>query len=128
MEGQVVKLPPDLKARWIEALRSGRYKQGTGRLRSFYDEYCCLGVLLDIIDPTRWVQEPLRYTWNEEGCLLPQEIQTELGLAESITISKFTIKNKQIQDDEITIYSLMCCNDIACYNFNQIASIIEEQL
>lgn len=35
-------------AEWIEALRSGKYKQGTGRLRSNDDCYCCLGVLCEV--------------------------------------------------------------------------------
>ena len=33
---------------WVEALRSGKYKQGTHALRSSDDRYCCLGVLCDI--------------------------------------------------------------------------------
>ena len=47
-----------LKAKWVEALRSGDYKQGTNRLR-IGDEYCCLGVLCDVyrkITPgTNWI-------------------------------------------------------------------------
>lgn len=38
----------DIKARWIEALRSGEYAQGMHVLRSPGDAYCCLGVLCDI--------------------------------------------------------------------------------
>jgi hypothetical protein len=38
---------PDIKAKWIEALRSGEYKQGACYLRQ-RDEFCCLGVLADI--------------------------------------------------------------------------------
>lgn len=44
-----------LKAKWIEALRSGKYKQARGTLREYnhplYDpvpRFCCLGVLADI--------------------------------------------------------------------------------
>lgn len=39
---------PEIKKRWIEALRGGKYKQGVGCLRSTENEYCCLGVLCDI--------------------------------------------------------------------------------
>lgn len=42
-------MDPALKARWIEALLSGDYKQGKGVLRNNRDEYCCLGVLCDIM-------------------------------------------------------------------------------
>lgn len=38
------------KQKWIEALRSGNYKQGTHRLYHKYtDRYCCLGVLCDVL-------------------------------------------------------------------------------
>ena len=38
---------------WVEALRSGKYQQGRDRLRT-NDEYCCLGVLCDLKDPSAW--------------------------------------------------------------------------
>jgi hypothetical protein len=34
----------EIKTRWVEALRSGRYQQVTGKLRT-EEGYCCLGVL-----------------------------------------------------------------------------------
>jgi hypothetical protein len=37
-------MDPEIKTRWVEALRSGRYEQGRKALR-FQGEYCCLGVL-----------------------------------------------------------------------------------
>lgn len=41
------KLPSNLKTKWLEALRSGQYKQGTGCLHG-EDSYCCLGVFSKI--------------------------------------------------------------------------------
>ena len=38
---------------WIEALRSKKYKQGRSCLR-YKDEFCCLGVLCDIVYPEGW--------------------------------------------------------------------------
>lgn len=43
------RIPAPLRAKWLEMLRSGEYKQGIGRLMQ-YDElgspsFCCLGVL-----------------------------------------------------------------------------------
>lgn len=35
---------PELKTKWVAALRSGQFKQGRGRLH-FYGTYCCIGVL-----------------------------------------------------------------------------------
>jgi hypothetical protein len=37
----------EVKQKWIEALRSGMYKQGEGYLRQG-DKFCCLGVLCDL--------------------------------------------------------------------------------
>jgi hypothetical protein len=42
------------RRRWVEALRSGRYRQGHSVLRGGDDTYCCLGVACDIIDPEGW--------------------------------------------------------------------------
>lgn len=44
----------EAKAKWLEALRSGKYQQGTGCLRDENNCYCCLGVLADIVDPAGW--------------------------------------------------------------------------
>lgn len=41
----------EVKQAWLDALRSGKYKQGKGQLRSTYSNksmYCCLGVLCDL--------------------------------------------------------------------------------
>lgn len=42
----------EIKKLWVEALRSGKYKQGTGRLSRVDDNgvtrMCCLGVLCDL--------------------------------------------------------------------------------
>lgn len=35
-------------SRWCEALRSGNYKQGTGRLRDVHDRFCCLGIACEV--------------------------------------------------------------------------------
>lgn len=39
-----------IKAKWVEALRSGEYKQGSGHLHDQKtDCYCCLGVLCKVM-------------------------------------------------------------------------------
>jgi hypothetical protein len=43
----------NLKAKWIDALRSGEYQQGRCQLRTSEEEFCCLGVVLDIQN-ARW--------------------------------------------------------------------------
>jgi hypothetical protein len=39
----------DLKAKWVEALRSGEYEQGSLYLRK-EGKHCCLGVLCELAD------------------------------------------------------------------------------
>src|SRR4051812_23133617 len=38
----------EIKRQWVDALRSGEYVQGKGRLRTPDGRYCCLGVLCDL--------------------------------------------------------------------------------
>jgi hypothetical protein len=45
------KMNPEIKQLWIDALRSGQYKQGRGKLKTETDGvcyYCCLGVLCEL--------------------------------------------------------------------------------
>ena len=49
---------PEIKQKWLEALRSGKYKQGRGLLRDSKNQFCCLGVLCDIIKPNGWRLSP----------------------------------------------------------------------
>lgn len=43
-----------LKAKWVKALRSGKYKQGKGVLRTADNKFCCLGVLVDVMNKKAW--------------------------------------------------------------------------
>lgn len=54
-----------LKEKWTTALRSGKYKQAMGKLKGrarynpngFDVGHCCLGVLLDIVQPDGWTTD-----------------------------------------------------------------------
>jgi hypothetical protein len=43
------EMNPEIKQKWVDALRSGEYKQGRGSLRQKHEggdaTYCCMGVL-----------------------------------------------------------------------------------
>lgn len=41
-------MTPELKQKWVDALRSGEYKQEKGQLRYKNNGYCCLGVLYEV--------------------------------------------------------------------------------
>lgn len=47
MESRIDKITKELDE-WIEALKSGNYKQGKYRLKSDDSSYCCLGVLAEV--------------------------------------------------------------------------------
>ena len=62
-----------LKAKWVKALRSGKYEQSQGYLKDELDEgrfgFCCLGVLRDVISP----KSNLRGDADEEVCIADNE-------------------------------------------------------
>lgn len=45
--------------KWHDALLSGKYYQGSGELRSSESHFCCLGVLCDVLEPSRWSRTDL---------------------------------------------------------------------
>lgn len=49
----VTAMNKEVKAKWIEALCSGKYKQTEGQLRD-NGGFCCLGVLCDISGLDEW--------------------------------------------------------------------------
>lgn len=99
-----------IKQKWIEKLESGEYPQGQGGLRiknkeGGPDQFCCLGVLADIINPNGWRppidrwyknEEITCYTFGEHGCdgYLPENIAEEVGLLENEQ-TKFACMNDE---------------------------------
>jgi hypothetical protein len=45
------------RKKWVEALRSGKYKQGFYDLRDVYDNFCCLGILCEIAGEEKYLDE-----------------------------------------------------------------------
>ncbi len=78
-------MDPKWKAKWLVALRSGEFKQGTGRLRNDKGEYCCLGVLCEIISRSEEGQrQGLEWKWNTfagDHQLLSARVQMFTGIA-----------------------------------------------
>lgn len=78
--------------KWVDALRSGAYKQGFGRLYTAEnDTYCCLGVACDLAERAGvdtnyrdrdWVDRPPGFTgvpWRQ-AFTLPEGVAKWLGL------------------------------------------------
>ena len=67
---------------WVEALRSGKYRQGKNVLRTSSDEMCCLGVLADI-SGCKWARDGQGWRANGEDNSAPFRAMAFVGLAGS---------------------------------------------
>lgn len=104
---------PELKKKWVEALRSGKYEQGEKQLRSQDDKFCCLGVLADIQG------EP----W-EKNSFGNWEVDGQPYCLSNDTLDKFGLTPSQHDD-------LAARNDgdnLPKHTFPEIADYIEENL
>ena len=101
---------PTVKAKWIAALRSGEYQQGQYALRTPDNKFCCLGVLCDVVDPTKWGHDySYSYDGNWDDVLIPSGLSSELGIG----FATQDILSKKNDDG---------------YSFNEIAEWVEENL
>lgn len=81
-------MKPEVKKLWLEALRSGAYKQGFGGLRiAEKDTYCCLGVLCDVlgVDWGPSDEQPLHYACelsDSEGTQFLDSARITIGLSD----------------------------------------------
>lgn len=127
---------PQVKAKWIDALRSGEYQQGDEALQND-DGFCCLGVLCDlyskekgldwkVIDPED-APSPThnRFYFDGESEFLPLSVQ-EWAELQSNNPEVVECDEEFIADPEVTVY-ISHLNDTG-YSFNKLADIIEAQL
>ena len=94
-----VKLPPEFKAAWVAALRSGKYQQATEVLKNPDGHFCCLGVALDLKDSTKWATELRRelgtigYDWGScKASETTQALAREIGLPREVC-KDLTLRN-----------------------------------
>ena len=96
--------------KWVEALRSGKYKQGTGELHNKKENtYCCLGVLCAING----------IIINEDNSSLIDRIDDREVLGIHTSNGTF------LGDDGMFNTSLDSLNDSGNYTFDEIADIIQ---
>lgn len=111
----------EIKVKWIEALRSGKYKQGKDALRS-RNTYCCLGVLCEVVRSQghggEWVlgDNTDGFDFNEgtSGTVLPNTLRKYLGMEST---EQFNWQDKLIK-----------MNDEQDAPFEEIAKWIKENL
>lgn len=104
----------DIKREWVAKLRSGKYEQGRGRLRSKGNQYCCLGVLCEVAVEGGMIEPPTltgeEYAYDRNTAFLPNALVEEYGISGQETIT------------------LMGLNDEKNMSFGQIAQYIEKNL
>ena len=112
-----VSMNADIKRRWVEALRSEQYRQGSGYLK-MGDAYCCLGVLCELHRQDFPDKEWQRKNENSSrfGYILrdavnypPEEVSNWVGLDPSV-------------------YDLLADANDSGADFPTIASLINEML
>lgn len=103
----------DIKQRWVAALRSGKYCQTRGYLRSpFGEKYCCLGVLTDIAE-----KDGIQVEWD--FAVTPGNVAEWAGLDS---------RDPLLELEDGTHISCSGVNDDLGLDFNRIADLIEENL
>ncbi len=75
------RMDPTIKSRWIRALISDEYIQGKGQLREG-NSFCCLGVLCDIYDKNRWMNDSYVYTEGLQRAFPPNDVQNAAWLSD----------------------------------------------
>jgi hypothetical protein len=110
---------PQIKQKWVSALRSGDYQQTQGYLHK-EDGFCCLGVLCDLYGKENDVEWKLEndgtyYKFQYHTATLPLSVVEWAGFGSS---------NPYICSRSLTLGGL---NDGGS-TFNEIADLIEEHL
>ena len=130
------KMNPEVKQKWIDALRSGDYEQGSEKLRSVTG-YCCLGVLCDLYareHDTQWEfrgydelsdetnPHPMDYWYfDEHSEFLPESVMNWAGL------KTHNPPMRVDSDDGFYTDEIANLNDSG-YTFNDLSKLIEQQL
>ena len=118
------KMDPEVKAKWVAALRSGDYRQAKGQL---YDGngYCCLGVLCEVLgQEKRFVEDEDNWFFGSgadmQAYILPNKVCKLADLMDADGILKV--------DPLISGSALSYLNDSKGLDFTEIADLIEQHL
>jgi hypothetical protein len=136
------KMNPEVKAKWLEALRSGEYEQGTGYLCKD-GKYCCLGVLTDLYTKengenwTDYLDADVHHRYvkvkmfDGEYEIPPASVCEWAGFPKFVDSETFEPNPEVVyvnEDGDNCTMSLAELNDTCELNFAEIAELIEAQL
>jgi hypothetical protein len=111
------KLKPEFKAKWLEALRSGKYAQTYGALQDSAG-FCCLGVACDMVAPDKWIDvDNADLKRHGESGFMPDPAICEAMFIDDAGVVVTNTKHR-----------LVCMNDDECKSFAEVADWIEENL
>ena len=128
---------PQVKEKWIDALRSGKYEQGSEKLRGV-NGYCCLGVLCDLYSQeqnTEWQfrgydentnQTTDYWYFEEQSEFLPESVKEWAGLPACNPNVKVDVTGDDDEEDWFYFDEIASLNDSG-YSFIQLSEIIQEQ-
>lgn len=106
------------REKWVKALRSGRYKQGTGRLHSMADEMCCLGVACRVMRLKKEDTGKQGWVYGGVSQYAPSSVVDAMGLCNDSGYTGYTLWKDE--------FSLASANDWGA-SFKEIADIIENE-
>jgi hypothetical protein len=120
---------PEMKQKWIEALRSGKYQQIDGQLGS-RDGHCCLGVLCEVLDIEKDYNHAERYKYKFgedrwDSAVIPEAVRQAWGLDKLFDNPKPSVVEKDKFD---AVEMGMHMNDHQRKTFAEIADWIEANL
>ena len=132
---------PQVKEKWIDALLSGKYEQGNGKLRG-YEGYCCLGVLCDLYAQEQnkeWnfngysenseEESPDRmdyWYFDGESEFLPASVRDWAGLSTHNPQVRVDVSPEDYGDDWFYHEEIADLNDTG-YTFKELSKLIKEQ-
>jgi hypothetical protein len=91
-----------LKAKWVEALRSGEYQQTKSYLHDI-DGYCCLGVLCDVSGEGHWVMGGSVFRFHHGEDDVAGFLPTDLALRTGVGAFEMRLSNMNDNGNDFSI-------------------------
>ncbi len=114
------KKPLAILNEWVAALRSGKYKQGQGYMRSRNDTYCCLGVLCEI-EGVQWAPDKQCYGYYTKD---RRSASLHLYFGDSGVSMEGDISPCSVHDG-VNVYNFLTGMNDAGLPFHDIATVLE---
>lgn len=120
-----------IKAKWVAALRSGKYEQTHGALRDGDKGFCCMGVLCNlhaIANPKFAAKQKDPYTYDGKQGLPSRTVTDWAGISETERVKYELAGEDVLVSYKGNLKRLSALNDEYRLSFKQIANIIDRCL